>query len=105
MNNDLIEEVFDAWVADRKLSRRKLAFLETAHNQTMEVMLSSCGLSPDVAPGGLCSELDLPQGSYWCQLVAELLDHLKPLEEQPSRLVELNDALVELGLLEEQTEG
>ncbi len=102
MRNDLIEEVFDAWVADRKLSRRKLAFLEEVHSQTME-MIGSC--IPDIAGGHLCSELDMPQGSFVCQLVAELLDHLKPLEEPPSRLVELNDSLVELGLLEEEPEG
>jgi hypothetical protein len=105
MRNDLIEEVFDAWVADRKLSRRKLAFLEEAHGRTMELMVSSSSLSPDVAPGGLCSELELPQGSYWCQLVAELLDHLKPLDQAPSRLGLLNKELVELGLLEEEPEG
>jgi hypothetical protein len=32
--------------------------------------------------------------------VAELLDHLKPVEEPPSRLAELNDSLIDLGLLE-----
>jgi hypothetical protein len=97
MNNDLIKEVFETWVADRKLSRRKLAFLETVHDQTMEV-LGSC--SPDIADGFTCSELEMPQGSFWCELVAELLDHLKPLDEAPSRLATLTDALVELGHLE-----
>ena len=97
MNNDLIEEVFEAWAADRKLSRRKLAFLETVHNQTMEI-IGSC--SPDIGPGWVCSELEMPQGTYLCQLVAELLDHLKPVEEPPSRLAELNDSLIDLGLLE-----
>jgi hypothetical protein len=100
MNSEVIE-VLDLWVTDRQLSRRQLAFLETVHNQTME-SLGSC--TPGVADGNACSSLEMPQGSYWCQLVAELLDYLKPLEEPPSRLVELNDALVELGLLEAQAE-
>lgn len=100
MRNHSIEEVFDAWVADRKLSRRKLAFLETVHSQTMEGVW---GCSPDIAGSHLCSELEMPAGSYVCQLVAELLDHLKPLEQPPSRLVELNNALVDAGVLEEMS--
>ena len=51
-----------------------------------------------IASSYYSDELDLPQGSYWVQVVADLLDHLAPSEEG-SRLGELNKGLMDYGHL------
>ncbi len=84
------------WVGDRKLSNRKIAFLEKDHERTMnEIGLVT---SFSIASSYYSDELDLPQGSYWVQVVADLLDHLAPSEEG-SRLGELNKGLMDYGHL------
>lgn len=95
-----VSEILEHWVADRKLSRRKLAFLETVHEQTMD---SSGSCSFDIAGSLLCSSLDMPKAVYTCQLVAGLLDFVKPLPNEPkhARLIELTEALVDCGQLEQ----
>ena len=96
MSFDLVD-VFDAWIADRKLSRRQLAFLHQCHEQTMETV--GCGL-PMTAGWMYCSELDLPQGSQWGHCTAELLDFLRP-RKGISRLAELLREQLECGEIEE----
>jgi hypothetical protein len=49
----------------------------------------------------LQKQLDLPSGSYWVQLQADLLDHLKPAKTHWTRLFELNRLLFEFGHLDE----
>ena len=90
------ESVLEDWVADRKLSNKKLAFLEQDHERTMnEIGLVT---SFSIASSYYSDELDLPQGSYWVQVVADLLDHLLPSEEG-SRLGALNKELMDYGHL------
>ena len=93
-----IESVIDDYLADDKLSRRKLAWLEQSYDR----ILSSVELahSFDIAGGVYCSELELPRGSYWCQCIAAALDFIKPMPE--SRLHRLNDLLVLNGFLEHE---
>ena len=100
MNNSDVNDVLELWAAERKLSRRKLAFLETVHNQTMECIGRVNAL--DLASGHLASELDLPTATYICQLVAGVLDFLKPVagEHKHARLAEITEALVEFGHLD-----
>jgi len=90
------ESVLEDWIADRKLSNRKLNFLEQDHEQTMQEIGSVTSFS--IASSYTSDELDLPQGSYWVQVVADLLDHLAPSEEG-SRLGELNKGLIDYGHL------
>ena len=90
------ESVVEDWIADRKLSNRKLNFLEQDHEQTMQEIGLVTSFS--IASSYLSDELDLPQGSYWVQVVADLLDHLAPSEEG-SRLGELNKELIDYGHL------
>ncbi len=97
-----IDSVVETWIADRKLPRRAVGFLKTVHNQSLESIGS--GASCHIAPRSICSELDLPQGSYWVQVVAMLLDHLEPVEKvtrHPARWVEVTEALIEAGEIEE----
>jgi len=89
-----VSDVVEAWIADRKLSRRKLAFLRTVFDQGMESI--SRGVHPPTAGGIYCEELELPHGSSWLEVVASLLDHLEPRPTCPSRLAEARDELVEL---------
>ncbi len=67
-----LESVLEDWIADRKLSRRKIAFLKQVH----QMNLYGDGL-PSICPSYFSSELDLPDGSYWSLVVADLLDFLK----------------------------
>jgi hypothetical protein len=94
-----ITDVVDDWIADRRLSRRKKEFLEAVYTAFQD----SGGLySPDVAGGFYCEELNLPQGGFKIQVVAALLDHLDPLPEPPTRLVEVTEQLVEDGHIERE---
>ena len=90
------ESVVEDWIADRKLSNRKLNFLEQDHKRTMQEIGLVTSFS--IASSYTSDELDLPQGSYWVQVVADLLDHLAPSEEG-SRLGELNKGLIDYGHL------
>lgn len=92
MRSQEIAEVFDCWIADRRLSRRKKAFLNTVYEQ-MEDGLTSC--SPDIAGSEYCGSVDLPAGCFTIQVVASILDALEPLSEPPSRLVIVTEALVD----------
>ena len=73
--NWTIQELVAEWYTERELSRRKLAFLEQNHERTMQEI----GLvtSFAVADGLFAEELDLQKGSFWVQVQAALLDHLK----------------------------
>ena len=67
-----LESVLEDWIADRKLSRRKIVFLKQVH----QMNLYGDGL-PSICPSYFSSELDLPDGSYWSLVVADLLDFLE----------------------------
>ncbi len=99
MNGD-ITEVLDDWIADRRLSRRKKAFLETVYDQFLET--SGGAYAPSLSGSDYSSWLDLPSGSYLVQVVAALLDHVDPLPEPPCRLVEVTEQLVEDGHIERE---
>jgi hypothetical protein len=99
--NDELAEVVEAFLADGRLSRRKRAFLEQALDQ-IEDNLGAVA-SPDVAPGEICSGLDLDPGSYWCQVAAAVLDGQDHREGKPlaqcDRLRRLEIVLEECGHL------
>ena len=65
-----IENVLEGWIADRKISRRKLAFLQQMHNLNV-----SSGGEPLICPNHISTELDLPNGSSWPLVIAEFLDY------------------------------
>ena len=67
-----LNSIFEDWIADRKLSRRKIAFLKQNH----QMNLHGDGLEK-VCPTYFCCELDIPNGSLWSWAVAELLDFLE----------------------------
>ena len=85
-------ELFDEWIASRRLSSRKLAFLQNAYNQ---VSGGLHGLALNTCGHIYCAELDLPQGSATVQVIAALLDHLDPVPEHPRRLVQVTEAMVD----------
>ena len=78
-----LESVLEDWIADRKLSRRKIAFLKQVH----QMNLYGDGL-PSICPSYFSSELDLHNGSYWSLVVAYLLDYL---EKNSKHKCELED--------------
>ena len=65
-----IENVLEGWITDRKISRRKLAFLKQMHN----LNVNSSG-EPLICPNHISSELDLPDGSSWPLVIADFLDY------------------------------
>jgi hypothetical protein len=71
-----LADVVDLWVADRQLSRRKLAFLENVYQQSVDSLDRLASF--DIAPRFYCEELDVPNATYWVQVIASLLDFLKP---------------------------
>jgi hypothetical protein len=91
MRNQSVADVVSDWIADRRLPRRKLAFLRLVYDQFHDAPASCV----DTACRIVCSELDLPPGSATIQVIAALLDHIDPLpEHQHHRLIEVTDKLV-----------
>jgi hypothetical protein len=81
MRNQQIADVLDAWIADKRLARRKLAFLKSVYTQQHHALLSAEETQfLDIADSLYCEELDLPPGSPVVAVVAALLDHLEPWE-------------------------
>ena len=76
-----LESIFEDWIADRKLSRRKITFLKEVH----QMNLCGDGL-PSICPSYFSSELDLPNGSYWSLVVADLLDYLEKTSKHKCEL-------------------
>jgi hypothetical protein len=99
------ESVIDDYLADNKLSRRKLAWLEQVYDRALASIEAACSI--DIAGSIYCSELELPQGSYWCQCIAAALDFIKPERDSigRSRLDLLNDRLIDYGFLEPEDAG
>ena len=76
-----LESIFEDWIADRKLSRRKIAFLKQNHHMNVY----GDGLEK-ICPSYFSSELDLPNGSYWSWVIADLLDHLEKTSKHKTSL-------------------
>ena len=69
MSDWTIQDVLEGWIADRTISRRKLAFLKQMH----EINVNSEG-QPLICPSNISKELDLPNGSTWPYVIADFLD-------------------------------
>ncbi|AII42168.1 hypothetical protein KR100_01950 [Synechococcus sp. KORDI-100] len=89
-----VESVCNDVIADGNLSRRKRSFLEQILKRTQETLSETSSL--DIADGFYCEEMELPRGSYWCEVIAASLDYLKPRRHQDggSRLIELRRELM-----------
>ena len=72
MSDWTIKNVLEGWIADRTISRRKLAFLKQMH----EINVNSEGL-PLICPSHISKELDLPNGSTWPYVIADFLDFIE----------------------------
>jgi hypothetical protein len=102
-----LETVLEDFIVDGKLSRRKAAYLLQNYVKTIDTLQAGLLVSLDVASGYFCSEVELPAGSYWCQVVGSALDFIKPDRSLVGgRLGLLNDLLVQQGhLTEEEAEA
>lgn len=69
-----VDAVLEEWLADRKLSRRKKAFLNQFHQHQLNNAAGEMMKFLPVAPAHICEALDLPNASTWAVVVAELLD-------------------------------
>lgn len=56
------------------LSRRKRKHLEEVHERTIDQVMTSQLISPQIAPSELCESTRLPAGAYWMEVVARVLD-------------------------------
>ena len=73
MSDWTIESVLEDWISDRtKPSRRKLAFLKQMHDINVK-----SGGEPRICPSHISSELDLPNGSSWPDVIADFLDFIE----------------------------
>ena len=97
-----VESIFEDWIADKKLSRRKIAWLETDLEDFFCQMDRDFAepYSPTVAPSWMTSELDHPEIVYKVQCMADLLDFLKPKRAGISRLEKIDTFLRRKGFLE-----
>lgn len=88
-----VDSLIDDFIADGKLSRRKLAYLDQWYDRCVEEL--PMAWSFDIAGSMYCTEMEIPQGSYWCQVAAAVLDFLSPRsrEDGGSRLVEITKEL------------
>jgi hypothetical protein len=68
---DLVD-VVETWVAERQLPKAMRAFLAEEHQRSLD----EPAWSPPIAPANYCTELDLPEGSTWPEVVASILDAL-----------------------------
>tara|TARA_S200000501_G_C20570715_1_gene632789 strand:- start:231 stop:527 length:297 start_codon:yes stop_codon:yes gene_type:complete len=76
-----IQSVLEDWITDRKLPRTKKAFLKQVH------LMNLYGDDlPSICPSYFSSELDLPNGSSWSLVVADLLDHLEKTSKHKCEL-------------------
>ena len=102
MNFTKEESILESWIARRKLSAKKLDYLEKEYEQGLQAVPEAVSLM--IAGSEYSSELDLPTGSYWIQVIADLLDHLRPTNSCWTRLNKLNTELSYYGHLEVKEE-
>ncbi len=76
-----IRSVFEDWIDDRTLSRRKKAFLETTHTQMVHNLEYESVMESNVAPSWMSDELDKSHLIFECQCVADLLDFVSPVKD------------------------
>jgi len=99
MKNLTEQSIVDGFLFNRrKPSEKKLEFLEQEFQQGFDAVAEAVSLN--IADGTTCEEFDLPQGSYWIQVIASLLDLKAPVKEEMPRLAELNKELIYYGHLE-----
>jgi len=98
MNFTKEESIVESWIKRRKLSAKKLDHLETLFEQGRLVVPTAVSFT--TAGSEYCSELGLPRGSSWIQVIASLLDLLRPTNDIWTRLNKLNTELSYYGHLE-----
>ena len=99
MNFDKEESTVDSWIADRKLSEKDLDYLQQEYEKGLPLVPNAVCLM--TAGEIYCQELELPNGSYWLQVIASLLDQLRPTKDIWTRLNFLNKELETYGFIEE----
>ena len=83
-----VESIIEDWIADKKLSRRKVTWLEAHINEWLDFMDRDLfePFYPASAPTWMKSELDNPKCKTVIQCVADLVDFLKPKRAGITRL-------------------
>ena len=99
---DKEQAILDGFIFNGKVSKKKLDHLETEFDQGLQAVPEAVSLM--IAGSEYSSELDLPTGSYWIQVIADLLDHLRPTNSCWTRLNKLNTELSYYGHLEVKEE-
>ena len=99
MNFTKEESIVDSWIADRKLSEKDLDYLQQEYEKGLPSVPAAVCLM--TAGDTYCQDLDLSVGSYWLQLIASLLDQLRPTKDIWTRLNFLNKELETYGFIEE----
>ena len=100
MNFTKEESIVESWIARRKLSAKNLDYLEQEYEQGLQVVPAAVCL---MTAGEIYSqELELPNGSYWLQVIASLLDQLRPANDTWTRLNFLNKELETYGFIEKE---
>ncbi len=99
--NWTVESIFEDWIAKKKLSQRKISWLEANFRDSyIEMDRDFAENYPKtIAPNWMRSELDNPKCLFVIQCVAELLDNLKPRKKDIPRMMKISDFLKMKGLL------
>ena len=93
--NWTIESIFEDWIDEKKLTQRKLSWLEANFRDAFIAMERDFAENypKTIAPNWMRSELDNPNCLFVIQCVAELLDILKPRKTDIPRMMKVSDFL------------
>ena len=68
------QSVLEDWIANRKISSKKLSFLELIHKKNVHNLQNSKVGINVICPSHICDELDIPRGNNMIYALAQFLD-------------------------------
>lgn len=68
------QSVLEDWIANRKISSKKLSFLELIHKKNVHNLQNSKLGIKVICPSHICDELDIPRGTNMIYALAQFLD-------------------------------
>ena len=70
-----LEDIAESWMADHDLLPQEREALEAIHEETLRSL--PLAVDVDIAPGHVCTEVDLRPGATWVEVEAAILDDVQ----------------------------
>ena len=67
------QSVLEDWISTRKISSKKLSFLELIHKKNVHNLQNSKVGINEICPAHICDELDIPRGNNMIYALAQFL--------------------------------